>query len=87
VSSSERKRRFASMGRKGAERAAKTRSYPLRKVVNEHAEFEPGVPAYELECGHKLHPPEDLIGRRYPARMRCAECFRASQPTGGGEGR
>jgi hypothetical protein len=33
------------------------------------------VPAFELECGHKLAPPEDMIGRRYPARMRCRFCF------------
>jgi hypothetical protein len=63
------------MGRNGARRAAASRRYPLRKVVSESAEFEPGVRAWELECGHKVHPPEDLIGPRYPARMRCAECF------------
>jgi hypothetical protein len=71
------------------ELAARKRRYPLRKVVNEFASREEVVgghvvsySAFELECGHKLAPPEDMIGRRYPSRMRCRFCFAAeSTPT------
>ena len=64
------------MGRR--ELAAKRRMYPLRRVVDHDARMDfsgTTIPAVELECGHKLAPPEDRTGRRYPARMRCRFCF------------
>lgn len=83
-----RKEQFRSMGYQGAtsKKAKQTRRYPLRKVVDEFARktitLDSGdsfkVEAVELECGHKLSPPTDLIGRRYPARMRCRKCFEES---------
>lgn len=51
--------------------------HPLRRVTDHHATtLFSGVriPAVELECGHKLAPPEDRSGRRYPACMRCRFC-------------
>jgi hypothetical protein len=83
-----RKERFRSMGYQGgtSRRAAQTRRYPLRRVVNEFASKEVTVgdtsyevEAVELECGHKVSPPTDIIGRRYPARMRCRRCWEAEQ--------
>lgn len=78
MSSSQRKRQLARMARNGARAAARSKRYPLRKVVSEHSQFEANVPAWELECGHKVHPPRDITGPRYPERMRCAQCFRES---------
>lgn len=78
MSSAERKRKFQRMGRNGAAAAAKSRRYPLRKVVDEGATKEVEgytLRCWELECGHKVSPPEDLIGPRYPERMRCRQCF------------
>lgn len=80
--SAKRKRQFQRMGRNGAAKAQATNRYPLRRVINEFAEFEPGVPAFELECGHKLHPPHDITGPRYPGRMRCFQCFKEVQGDG-----
>lgn len=80
------KERFQRMGYRGATsaRARKTRTYPLRKVVDEHATKEVAgytIYCWELECGHKVHPPGDLIGPRYPERMRCAQCAKDSAKT------
>lgn len=61
---------------------ARRRKAPLRLVVNHQGEMlidGVPVPAVELECGHKLHPPEDYRGRRYPERMRCPRCL-STQP-------
>lgn len=83
-----RREKFQSMGYRGgtSRKAAQTRRYPLRKVVDEfaHETIEVGastleIERVELECGHKLSPPNDIIGRRYPARMRCRHCYRAEQ--------
>jgi hypothetical protein len=79
-----------SVGRR--ELAAQRRTYPLRRVVDHNAtqSFRGStVPAVELECGHKLAPPEDRSGRRYPERMRCRFCasstaLRASSKEVGG---
>lgn len=73
-------RRDRSMGYQGAtsKRAKQTRRYPLRKVVDEHATREVAgskITCWELECGHKVQPPSDIIGPRYPTRMRCRRCF------------
>lgn len=75
-----RRERFASMGYQGgtSQRANRTRRYPLRKVIDEHATKEVEgykLVCWELECGHKVSPPTDIIGPRYPSRMRCRRCF------------
>ena len=76
------------MGYQGATsaRAKQTRRYPLRKVVDEAADKEIKigdstyhVTSVELECGHLVRPPEDIIGRRYPQRMRCRKCWLEQQ--------
>lgn len=92
MSGSQRKRHLKRMGSKGGQRAKKTNSYPLRRVVNHHAQETVEIPeggvgpfkqsftreAVELECGHLLSPPTHLMGRRYPARMRCWKCAKAA---------
>lgn len=50
------------------------RTYPLRRVVGHDARMQEqgvSIPAVELECGHKVAPPEE---RRYPACMPCRFC-------------
>lgn len=80
--SAKRKRQFQRMGSNGAARARATNRYPLRRVINEFAEFEPGVPAFELECGHnrllktergQLLPIETFCG------ISCSRCKRCGR--------
>jgi hypothetical protein len=55
----------------------RSNEYPLRRVVDHQGRREyqgVQIDAVELECGHKLSPPEDFRGRRYPDRMRCRLC-------------
>lgn len=81
-----RHEKFASMGYRGAtsRKAQATRTYPLRRVVDEAATKEVAgytVRCWELKCGHKVRPPKDLIGPRYPSRMRCAQCAKEAAKT------
>ncbi len=80
------------MGYRGAtsRRARETRRYPLRRVVDDFAKKEIvaggstyWVDAVKLECGHLVRPPRDIIGRRYPERMRCRACWLEEQGGGG----
>ncbi len=78
-----RREKFQAMGSKGgsSERAQKTRTYPLRKVIEDGIGLDPNRPHTDvdaLECGHFLTGAEDIIGRRYPARRRCSKCARAA---------
>lgn len=68
---------------KGADaaRMRPTRFAPYRKVVGEEA----GEYAIQevLECGHRLRPREDMIGRTYVERRRCVECLQIECATTG----
>lgn len=77
-----RREKFQAMGRHGgtSERAQKTRTYPLVKVLDSGVGLDPGRPYMDvdaLECGHFLAGAEDIIGRRWPARRRCRKCANA----------
>jgi hypothetical protein len=81
-----RREKFQSMGYRGAtsERARKTRTYPLRKVLDDGIGLDPDRPNADvdaLECGHFLSGAEDIIGRRYPARRRCHKCAKEAEQT------
>lgn len=51
---------------------------PLRKVIA--IRTIDGVEYDDLECGHRLIPAQDIIGRRCPARRRCRKC-KMGKPT------
>jgi hypothetical protein len=46
---------------------------PLRRVVESHADNR----LETLECGHTIHPPQDIIGPTNATRRRCHKCERA----------
>lgn len=58
---------------KGADAAAKSRRFYMRKIVREYTD-DRGMPMEELDCGHSQRPKEDMIGRTYAERRRCTQC-------------
>jgi hypothetical protein len=58
---------------RGKIRRGRANRNPLRRVVGEET-TERGVVVEVLECGHRVHPREDFIGRTYATKRRCARC-------------